>query len=94
MGQLIEFYRPALKPPVEPVVVEDEPTISASDILRELLGTAETIDEVVILMRDKNGAVALVSNLESPAENLLFMKRVENYIVTADSQAVPPKGTA
>ena len=94
MGVLIEFYKPQPKPPAEPVpeVVE---RAAVGDILRELLGKAETIDDVLVIMRDKDGGMGLVGNLESPAESLLFMLRIQNYIVNSGTveESPAPKGT-
>lgn len=95
MGQLIEFYYPSPKP-AQPVPEVVELAVSAGDILRELLGKAETIDEVLVLMRDKDGGMGLVGNLESPAESLLFMLRLQNHIVVSNTvdDSPTPKGTA
>lgn len=96
MGQLIEFYKPQPKAAEPAPAAVAEPSISAGDILRELLGKAETIDEVLVIMRDKDGGMGLVGNLESPAESLLFMLRMQNYIVNSGpvDNSPEPKGTA
>lgn len=96
MGQLIEFYRPLLKPPVAPQPAPEvaaEPNISASDILRELLGKGEEFQDVVVMYRDRRGELGVVSSLEM-GDIVLFVEVIQQEMVTRfrASLSAPPKG--
>ena len=94
-GKIVEFYTPIAKPMVPDVVPDVVDAISASDILREVLQGADELAEVVVIMRGKNGQGGLVSNLESPGENFLFMEQVKFELLQRLKEEPPhPKGTA
>jgi hypothetical protein len=91
-GKVTEFYRPAILPMPQPItVVEDFPVIQPIEVLRKLIENAANLDEVVILMRDKDGTAGLVSNLYGPAENLFFIEQVKLEMIAG---SVKPKEPA
>lgn len=92
MSKVIEFYHPQPKPPAA-AVPEVVLAVSAGDILRELAANAESTEEILVLMRDKNGAMGLVSNLDGMAENLFFIKRAEFELLKRESESAKgPQG--
>jgi hypothetical protein len=95
MGRLIEFYRPLPKPQQPVPVVNETERIAPADILRELVGVAETIDVVLVLTMDKQGRPALISNLDGPGENMLFIEQIKaEWLAMLRTNEPPPKGTA
>lgn len=89
MGQVIEFYRPVPKPPAVVPTVQ-EPGFAPADILRELLEKSETLQDIVVLMRDKDGVCGLVGNLDGVGENFVFMEQIKFEILARMNQ---PAGT-
>lgn len=84
MGRLIEWYLPAPKPPkpVEEVPEVVEPRITVADMLRELLNNkSETVEDCVVIFRDKDGTTGVVASLETAADILLLVKQVEHSMI-------------
>ena len=81
-GRVVCFYTPKPKPPAPPTEVPEVANgISAGDILRELLGDAENIAEIVVLMRDKNGVGGLIANMDGAGESFMFLEQVKLEIL-------------
>lgn len=54
-----------------------EERISAKKTLEEVLLHTDTIEDVLIMIRDKEGYVGFVTNLEGIAESIMFMEVVK-----------------
>jgi len=96
MGELITFYRPAPKPPVEEPVEEEEPgRMPAEDVLNGLLA-GKHITDILVLLRDDAGTLGFVTNLADLPESLLFMERVRYRVMAKDYEQNEsgPKGIA
>ncbi len=66
------------RPLVEPAVDADVLEVATADfVLRSCLKTADNIDEIVILMKDKDGQLGFVGNLDGLGETLLFLDTVK-----------------
>jgi len=93
LGKLIEFYRPVPRPKAEPVV-EEEPTnqVPAIEVLRTLLEKADGMRDVLVLMRDDNDTLGLVSNLEGMPECLLLIEQTKMRMLKSTFD--DPKGIA
>lgn len=83
MGKLISFYRPAPKPPAEEVPEVPEKPISAGDILRELLEHSDKLEDVVVLLANKDRSTGFVSTLGDAGSTLLFMEQLKLTMVQA-----------
>lgn len=53
------------------------------DILRAALENHQYIEQIVVLVADDEGNLGLISNLDSPAENLLFIEGMKQKIIEA-----------
>lgn len=73
--------------------------VAPIDILQAALENVKTIDRIVLLMTDQEGNLGLVSNLDGPAENLMFIEGVKGKIIasqydTTGFKPVDPKDRA
>lgn len=80
MGQLIEFYKPTPKPVVEAEPEESKPAVA--ETLKHLLNDCEHMQDIVVLIKTKYDTVGIVSTMEGPAENVLFIERVKAKLVS------------
>jgi len=83
-GPTNQFYHPEPKPPKPAAQPEPEqPSITAADILREILGNdSEHLSDVLVLMRDDKGVCGFVGNLDGAGETLLFMEQIKHEMLT------------
>ncbi len=66
------------QPLVEPAVDADVLEVATADfVLRNCLKNADSIDEIVVLMKDNDGQLGLVGNLDGLGETLLFLDTVK-----------------
>lgn len=85
---VIQFYRPKAKPtpPVSEVPeVSEDCSPGAQDILREVLANSESLDEIVLLMRDKDGTLGVASNAGGLEDVILFLERVKFQMLSRDA---------
>ena len=94
MGQLIEFYHPSPKPS-KPVVEEaPEEQMPATEVLQTLLARAESLRDVLVIMRDDRGVLGLVSNLEGMPEVILLIEQTKLRMLKSVESDDGPKGIA
>lgn len=95
MGELIEWYIPAPKPPIVPVEAPiEDGQVPAAGLLKTLLEKADKISDILVLMCDVDGNLGFIGNLDGLAESMLFIDRVKHRALAADAnpeQTPPPK---
>jgi len=64
-------------PLVEQAVLEEEPAMTAEDILKKCLEHVRDIDQILVLTMDQNGVLGFFGNCEGLAESVLFMELVK-----------------
>ena len=100
MGEIIEFYKPVPKVPTKEEFAaqlgEESPTqMPARSVLGLLLEKADTITDVLVLMRDTDGVLGFIGNLEDLGECLLFIERVKHRVMVQDAERQRgPEGAA
>jgi hypothetical protein len=87
---VIEFYHPKPKPPQAVPETAEDPGPSAQDILREVLGNSEHLDEIVLLMRDKDGTLGIASNCGGASDVLFFLERVKFQMLSRENAQENP----
>ena len=80
-----------------PQELGDKRFVEPRDILLAALENSATIEKLALLVADADGNLGLVSNLDSVAENLLFIEGVKRKIIEAQfdnaaKPAPPPEG--
>lgn len=92
MGKVIEWYKPKPrkakvtglpKGKDGPQAVAKEEFVAPRDILQAALENEASIDKCVLLIVDHDGNLGLVSNLDGPAENLMFIEGAKHKIVAS-----------
>lgn len=76
--------------PVQEAPIVEDPGITPSDILREVLGKAESLETVLILFRGKDGNCELTCNMEYPGEIFLFMEQIKLEMLARMNTTKPP----
>ena len=99
MGTVIPFEKRTATPrlAIVPSPQEEESGIAPAAVLASAQQECSEIADILILMRDKHGVEAIISNLESPADNLLFIRQMEQRVLnttlkpTGGSGGYPPQ---
>ena len=107
MAKVIEFYQhpkprrvfegPAREEFTSQLAEEELEIRPASEVLKEVLDRAETVNDVLVLMRDADGNLGFVTNLADMVETIHFMRVNEFAMLQHEvnkSKSNGPKGTA
>jgi hypothetical protein len=90
MGQLIEFYRPTPKPPITEVEVASSNEEIIRKMLTDLAGRADTIEDVLVVMLDKDDNIGTMGTTEDLAHTVLLLhKALANMIDRSESELRP-----
>ena len=85
MGQLIPFYYPPNRVVATPYAAEPESQVPSTqmppaDLLREALSLGvDSLQDVILLIRHKDGMLNFTTNLPDLAEMLLLMEKIKLY---------------
>jgi hypothetical protein len=90
-GKVVQFYDAKPRPKVAEAE-EEFNAVSALEVLKDVLTTADDLKDVLVLMRDNKDVCGLVSNLDGPAENLFFLKVIESQLIAAAKETAPDTG--
>jgi hypothetical protein len=99
MGKIIEFYHPTPKRPLknqktqasETVTKAEfdaqvaEETLTAKQVLEEILTHADVITDVLIMIRDMDGQMGFVTNVDGFSESITFMERIKHRALEHDA---------
>ena len=93
MGKLIAFYHPDRKPTQpKPPLVESllaEPMDDVASLIQRVLSESDRIEDILILVKDKDGVLGMIGTPDGPGESILFMRMVEANIVAAQGLEPP-----
>jgi hypothetical protein len=92
-GKVVVFYAAKAKPlATAPEAEEDFDPAPAIEVLQKTLQAADGLKDVLVLMRDKDDVVGIISNLDGPAENLFLLKQCETQLISLSINKPEPTG--
>ena len=84
MGPVIDIA--TRKPLVDGAVVVPDMVCGPKEVLEERLTNADSMEDVLVLFKNKDGAIGFTSTVEGVAENILFIERIKMQILFAQDQ--------
>jgi hypothetical protein len=100
-AKIIPFYRPGIDPrPVPPSENTETPPstddkaefnaqaeeeFTARAVLEEVLEHSDTLTDILIMIRDMDGQIGFVTNVDGFTESLAFIERVKHGMLNHDT---------